>query len=117
MGIFHPFFLPNNSVLLFANYVVKGVIKALSEKGWTIGYHAPMDISMNDNRHIKLRLKEAEIYLRYLLEDIDSVQSIRASITSQIDQLLKEATRKLREAGNLLSFETKGDQRYLQRKG
>ncbi len=46
---------------------------------------------MNDNRHIKLRLKEAEIYLRYLHEDIDSVQSIRTSITSQIDQLLKEA--------------------------
>jgi len=72
---------------------------------------------MNNNRHIKLRLKEAEIYLRYLHEDINSVQYIRASITSQIDQLLEEATRKLREAGNLLSFETKGDQRYLQRKG
>ena len=75
-----------------------------------------MDIRMNDNRQIKLRLKEAGIYLRYLHEDIDSVKSIRASIASQIDQLLKEATRKLREAGNLLNFETKGDQGYLQRK-
>ena len=84
-------------------------MKGLIEKGWTVGYHSPLDISMNDNRQIKLRLKEAEIYLRYLNEDIDSVQSIRESITSQIDQLLKEATRKLREAGNLLSFETKGD--------
>ena len=109
MGIFHPFFLPINSVLLFADLVVKGVMKGLSEKGWSVGYHSPLDISMNDNRQIKLRLKEAEIYLRYLNEDIDSVQSIRESITSQIDQLLKEATRKLREAGNLLSFETKGD--------
>jgi hypothetical protein len=89
----------------------------LSEKGWTVGYHSSIYISMNNNRHIKLRLKEAEIYLRYLHEDINSVQYIRASITSQIDQLLEEATRKLREAGNLLSFETKGDQRYLQRKG
>ena len=75
-----------------------------------------MDIRMNDNRQIKLRLKEAGIYLRYLHEDIDSVKSMRASIASQIDQLLKEATRKLREAGNLLNFETKGDQSYLQLK-
>ena len=75
-----------------------------------------MDIRMNDYRQIKLRLKEAGIYLRFLHEDIDSVKSIRVSIASQIDQLLKEATRKLREAGNLLNVETKGDQNYLERK-
>ena len=75
-----------------------------------------MDIRMNDYRQIKLRLKEAGVYLRFLHEDIDSAKSIRASIATQIDQLLKEATRELREAGNLLNVETKGDQNYLERK-
>ena len=68
------------------------------------------DIRMNDYRQIKLRLKEAGVYLRFLHEDIDSGKSIRASIATQVDQLLKEATQKLREAGNLLNVETKVDQ-------
>jgi hypothetical protein len=72
---------------------------------------------MNGPRQIKLRLKEAGIYLQYLQEDIDSVESIRENIASQIDQLLREATQKLREAGNLLNLGTKGDQSSLQREG
>ena len=72
---------------------------------------------MNDQRQIKYRLKEAGIYLQYLHEDIDSVEFIRENIASQVDQLLEEATQKLREAANLLNLETKRDQGSLQREG
>jgi hypothetical protein len=72
---------------------------------------------MNGHREIKVRLKEAEIYLQFLKEDIDSIEFIRENIASQIDQLLREATQKLREAGNLLNLGTKGDQSSLQREG
>ena len=72
---------------------------------------------MNDQRQIKSRLKEAEIYLQYLHEDIDSAESVPEDVASQIDQLLKEAAQKLREAGNLLNLKNKADQSSLQRKG
>ena len=72
---------------------------------------------MNAQRQIKYRLKEAGIYLQYLHEDIDSVEFIRENIASQVDQLLEEATQKLREAANLLNLETKRDQGSLQREG
>lgn len=71
---------------------------------------------MNGPRQIKFRLKEAGIYLEYLHEDMDSVESIHEHIASRIDQLLEEATQKLREAGNLLNLGTKGDQASLQNK-
>jgi hypothetical protein len=51
---------------------------------------------MNDHRQIKFRLKEAEMYLQFLNEDLDLAESINESIASQIDQLLKEATTRLR---------------------
>ena len=51
---------------------------------------------MNDHRQIKFRLKETEMYLQFLNEDLDLAESINESIASQIDQLLKEATTRLR---------------------
>jgi hypothetical protein len=72
---------------------------------------------MNDQRQIKYRLNEAGIYLQYLHEDIDSVEFVRENIASQVDQLLKEATQRLREAANLLNLETKGNHGSLQREG
>ncbi len=71
---------------------------------------------MNGYRQIKCRLKEAGIYLKYLHEDIDVVESIHEGIAFRIDQLLEEATQRLREAGNLLNLETKADQASLQSK-
>ena len=62
---------------------------------------------MNGHRQIKLWLKEAGIYLEFLNEDIDSIESIRENMASQIEQLLKEATKKLRESVNLLNIEIK----------
>ena len=64
---------------------------------------------MNDHRDIKFRLNEAEMYLQFLDEDLDLAKSINESITSQIDQLLNEATTRLRESANLLDFEIKGE--------
>ena len=62
---------------------------------------------MNGHRQIKLWLKEAGIYLEFLNEDIDSIESIRENMASQIEQLLKEAIKKLRESVNLLNIEMK----------
>ena len=60
---------------------------------------------MNDLAQIKFQLEEAELYLRFLSEDIYSVESSRENIASQISQLLKEATKRLRESANLLHVE------------
>ena len=62
---------------------------------------------MDGHRQIKLWLKEAGIYLQFLNEDIDSIESIRENTVSQIEQLLKEATKKLRKSVNLLKIEIK----------
>lgn len=62
---------------------------------------------MNDHRQIKFRLKETEMYLQFLNEDLDLAESINESIASQIDQLLKEATTRLRKSANLLHVEVK----------
>jgi hypothetical protein len=62
---------------------------------------------MNDSRQIKLRLKETEMYLQFLNEDIESIESIRENVASQIEQSLQEATEKLRESANLLDLEIK----------
>ncbi len=63
---------------------------------------------MNDHRQIKFRVKETEMYLQFLNEDLDLAESINESIASQIDQLLKEATTRLRKSANLLPVEVKG---------
>lgn len=62
---------------------------------------------MNGHIQIKIRLKEAGIYLQFLKEDIDSTEFIRENIASQIEQLLKEVTKKLRKSANLLNLEIK----------
>ena len=62
---------------------------------------------MNDHRQIKLRLKESEMYLQFLNEDIDSIESINEDTASRIEQLLQEATKKLRESANLFNHEFK----------
>jgi len=64
---------------------------------------------MNDLAQIKFQLEEAELYLRFLSEDIYSVESIRENVASQISQLLKEATKRLRESANLLHVEIRGE--------
>jgi len=63
---------------------------------------------MNDHRQIKFRLKETEMYLQFLNEDLDLAESINESTASKIDQLLKEATTRLRKSANLLHVEVKG---------
>lgn len=62
---------------------------------------------MNDHRQIKVRLKETEMYLQFLNEDLDLAESIDERIASRIDQLLKEATTRLRKSANLLHVEVK----------
>ena len=64
---------------------------------------------MNDHRDIKFRLKEAEMYLQFLSEELDLTESINESIASQINQLLKEARKLLRKSANLLDFKIKGE--------
>lgn len=63
---------------------------------------------MNDYRHLKFCLKEAEICLQFLSEDIDSIESINEDVAAQIEHLLKEVTRKLQESANILSIELRG---------
>jgi len=62
---------------------------------------------MNDCGQIKLWLKEAGLYLQFLNEDIDSINSIRGNVASRIAEMLKEATKNLREAVSLLNREIK----------
>ena len=63
---------------------------------------------MNDHRDIKFRLKEAEMYLQFLSEELDLTESMDTSIASQINQLLKEARKLLGESANLLDLKLKG---------
>lgn len=56
-----------------------------------------------------MRLKETGMYLQFLNEDIDSIESIRENVASQIEQSLQEATEKLRDSANLLDLEIKGE--------
>ena len=62
---------------------------------------------MNEHRQIKFLLKEAEMYLQFLNEDIDEVESIGEKSTSDLTDVLKEVTRKLREAANIFHSEIK----------
>ena len=66
---------------------------------------------MNDHKQINFLLKEAEMYLQFLNEDVDSVESINENIASQIAQMLSEVKIRLRESANLLDFEIKGDKK------
>ena len=63
---------------------------------------------MNDHRQIKFRLKEAEMHLQFLSEELDLTESMDTSIASQINQLLKEARKLLGESANLLDLKLKG---------
>jgi len=64
---------------------------------------------MNDHRNIKFRLKEAEMYLQFLREDMDSVESINEDIAPRIEQLLQEVSERLRQLANLLDLQIKGE--------
>ena len=66
---------------------------------------------MYDHKQINFLLKEAEMYLQFLNEDVDSVESINENIASQIAQMLTEVKIRLRESANLLDFEIKGDKK------
>ena len=60
---------------------------------------------MNDHRQIKFRLKETEMYLQFLNEDLDLAESIDERIASQVNQLLKEDRKLFRESANLFNIE------------
>ena len=64
---------------------------------------------MNCRRQIKLRLKEAEMYLQFLNEDMDSVEAVDEDVASRIVQLLQQVTKRLRESANLLHVEIRGN--------
>ena len=66
---------------------------------------------MNDRSQIKFLIKEAEMYLQFLKEDLDLIESLDESIASRINQLLKEARKLLRESANLLHVEVKGERK------
>lgn len=63
---------------------------------------------MTDLRQIKILLKEAGLYIQFLNEDVDSVESIRQNMAFSIEELLKQATKNLRKSANLLNLEVKG---------
>jgi len=71
---------------------------------------------MNDHGRIKLRLREAEMYLQFLKEDMDSVELINEDTASRVDQLLQEVTKRLRELANLLDLHIKGERGRKPRK-
>ena len=62
---------------------------------------------MNDKGQIKLWLKEAGFYLQFLNENMDSIESIRKTMSFRLEQLLKDATESLRESVNLLNLEVR----------
>ena len=64
---------------------------------------------MNDSRQIKLLLKEAEMYLQFLNEDMDSGEFINEDLASRIEQLLQEMNKRVRELANLLELQIKGE--------
>jgi len=51
------------------------------------------------------------MYLQFLDEDLDLIESMDEGIASQINQLLNEATTRLRESANLLHVEVKGERK------
>ena len=70
-----------------------------------------MQGQVDDHRRVKLLLKEAGMYLQFLSEDMDAGESIPENMLSQIEQLLQEATKRLRESANLLNLEVKGERK------
>jgi len=62
---------------------------------------------MNNHRQIKLLIREAEMYLQFLNEDIDAVESVGERSTSQLTDVLIEVVGKLREAANIFHLEIK----------
>ena len=64
--------------------------------------------TVDDHRQIKLLLKEAGMYLQFLTEDMDAVESIPENMLCKIEQLLQEATKKLRESTYLSKLELRG---------
>jgi hypothetical protein len=66
---------------------------------------------MNDFRQIKFLLREAEMYLQFLTEDLDAIESIGEKSTSQLAGMLSKVTRKLREAANIFHLEIKREEK------
>ena len=66
---------------------------------------------MNNHRQVKFLLREAEMYLQFLTEDLDAIESIGEKSTSQLADVLSEVTRKLREAANLFHLEIKREEK------
>jgi hypothetical protein len=62
---------------------------------------------MNEHRQIRFLLKEAEMYLQFLNEDIDAVESVREKSTAELTDVLKEVTKKFREAPNIFPLKIK----------
>ena len=56
-----------------------------------------------------ITLKEAEMYLQFLNEDMDSVEFINKDLASRIEQLLQEVNKRVRELANLLELQIKGE--------
>jgi len=63
---------------------------------------------VKDHGGIKFLLKEAGMYLQFLTEDMDAGEPIPENMLSQIEQLLQEATKRLRESANLSKPEPRG---------
>ena len=72
---------------------------------------------MKDPRTFKFLLKEAGMYLQFLSEDVELVESIRENMASQIEQLLKGATEKLRESVSLLNREVREGKKKIEDAG
>ena len=60
---------------------------------------------MDHHRQIRFLLREAEMYLQFLTEDLDVIESICEKSTSHIIDMLSEVTGKLREAANIFHLE------------
>jgi hypothetical protein len=60
---------------------------------------------MDHHRQIRFLLREAEMYLQFLTEDLDAIESIGEKSTSHLIDVLSEVTGKLREAANIFHLE------------
>ena len=64
---------------------------------------------MKDHRQIRFQLRESEMYLQFLREDMDSVGSINEDIAPRMEQLLQEVAERLRQLANLWDLQIKGE--------
>ncbi|MFX0198750.1 MAG: hypothetical protein ACFFCW_21720 [Candidatus Hodarchaeota archaeon] len=66
---------------------------------------------MNPRRQVRFLLREAEMYLQFLTEDLDAIESIGEKSTSQLADVLSEVTGKLREAVNVFQLKITREQK------